>query len=223
MSLSDIIAKLKSMEGTGEIVELLEAEKTDLLGKINQRNEEAKENRLKFENMEGTMKSILDKMGTKDAQEVVSKIDGSTAELQKLKSDLEALTGTVKQREEEAEKYRREKLERLRNDVIKKYLAENGVNQKYLDDSVFSLTAQQKFEQDSSSEWITGDGKRLNEIVKGYAEARPEIRTNPAPAGAGVQASGGKPIEKKYSELTKPLDRSEYVIQKYKIPLNTGG
>lgn len=223
MSLSDIIAKLKSMEGTEDLVRELEVEKADLLGKINQRNEEAKENRLKFENMENTMKSILDKMGTKDAQEAVSKIDGSTAELQKLKSDLDALTGTVKQREEEAERYKREKLERERNDIIKKHLSENGVNQKYLDDAVFSLTAQQKFEQDSSAEWITADGKRLNEIVKGYAEARPEIRTNPAPAGAGVQASGGKPVEKKYAELTKPLDRAEYIKQKYKIPLNTGG
>jgi hypothetical protein len=219
MSLSDIIAKLKSMEGTEDIVSELEAEKTDLLGKINQRNEEAKENRLKFESMEATMKSILDKIGTKDAQDAVNKIDGSTAELQKLKSDLEALTGTVKQREEEAERYKREKLERERNDIIRKHLAENGVNQKYLDDAVFSLTAQQKFEQDSSSEWITADGKRLNEIVKGYAEARSEIRINPAPAGAGAQASGGKPIEKKYSELTKPIERVEYLKQK----LNLGG
>jgi DNA-binding TFAR19-related protein (PDSD5 family) len=80
MSLSDIIAKLKSMEGTEDIVSEIEAEKTDLLGKINQRNEEAKENRLKFESMEATMKSILDKIGTKDAQDAVNKIDGSTAE-----------------------------------------------------------------------------------------------------------------------------------------------
>lgn len=188
--MEELLKKLLEVDGAKELVPTLKQEYESLLGKISEKNQEAQGRRESEEGLKETLNAIMGKLNAKDPKEALGTVDETALALNKYKSDYDSLAKVVEELKESNESERKKVETANKRDVLRKTISESGVHPDMRDEALKLLESDFK---NSEGDWVTDDGKRLEEYVPEYFKTRPNWLENKTTGGAGsLRAADGK-------------------------------